>query len=105
MNDFQCSSCGACCRMAGKLGIMPSREDGACIYLNEDNGCSIYENRPLICNVEKMYRLKSNIGLLPVGTRKIDYFKMNSQKCNELIQHSNLDKKFLIDISKYNDLQ
>jgi Fe-S-cluster containining protein len=30
--------------------------DGVCIFL-KDNSCAIYQDRPDICNVEKMYRL------------------------------------------------
>lgn len=91
--------------MAGLMGIMPRREDGACLYLDENNGCSIYEDRPFLCNVDKMYNLRKSADLLPAGTSKIDYFKMNSEKCNELIKSENLDKKFLIDVSRYDDLQ
>ena len=32
------------------------RGDGICCHLNQ-NLCSIYEQRPLICNVQKMYDL------------------------------------------------
>jgi Fe-S-cluster containining protein len=90
--------------MAGKTGVMPSNPDGSCIYL-KDNKCSVYENRPFICNVEKMYQLRKNANLLPVATSKIDYFKMNTEKCNEMIKSENLDKKFLLDLSKYDGLQ
>lgn len=31
--------------------------DGVCIYLTDDNRCSIYEHRPVICNSDKMFDL------------------------------------------------
>lgn len=96
---FQCSQCGACCRKAGKLGLMPQREDGACLYLGQDNLCTIYETRPEICRVDKMYeKYKFKIS-------KKDYFKLNSEFCNLMIEEESLSKDYLIDISLYDRLE
>ena len=32
-----------------------AKEDGSCKFLGEDNLCTIYEERPTICNVAKVY--------------------------------------------------
>lgn len=57
-----CTQCGLCCKL---FHVLPpgldivsilDRGDGICRYL-VDNKCSIYENRPLICNSAKMYDL------------------------------------------------
>jgi Fe-S-cluster containining protein len=53
---FPCIKCGLCCRT---LKFIPAAAvyhngDGVCRYLKNDL-CSIYENRPEICNVERMY--------------------------------------------------
>ena len=54
--DFQCDKCGICCKMLTGIPQLAAfdRGDGVCIHL-KDNLCSIYESRPDICNVEKMY--------------------------------------------------
>ena len=58
--NFPCDKCGACCHYVGQVPVMKSydRGDGICKHLLPDNGCEIYETRPDICNVEKMFRTK-----------------------------------------------
>jgi uncharacterized protein len=43
MMEFKCEKCGLCCKKVN------------CMYLTEENLCSIYEKRPLVCNVDKGY--------------------------------------------------
>ena len=54
--NFQCDKCGVCCKLLKGIPQLAAfdRGDGVCIHL-KDNLCSIYESRPDICNVEKMY--------------------------------------------------
>ena len=94
--EFNCSQCGACCRIAGELGFMPSREDGACIHLGEDNLCTIYDERPDICNVEKMYYKRK------LGITKKEYFKMQNEACNLLQKSYGMDEKYRVDPEIYN---
>lgn len=56
---FPCLRCGLCCRnlKAAPEGRDLDRGDGVCRYL-EDELCSIYEDRPLICNVEALYQAR-----------------------------------------------
>ena len=99
--NFNCSQCGACCMKAGELGIMPSRKDGACIHLGKDNLCKIYEERPKICNLEKMFasiKKKDNF----MNLTKTEYFKIQSKSCNELQEGYNMDKKYRLDLEIYN---
>jgi len=84
-HQFLCSQCGACCREAANLGLMPDRGDGACIHLQQDNSCGIYETRPEICRV--------------VGTKK-DYIEA-TKVCHALIDHYGLDEKYKIDLNEY----
>ena len=94
MIKFQCSKCGACCRRAGKLGLMPKREDGACIHLADDNTCKIYETRPEFCRVDKM--AESNGKWL--GMTQEQYYRMNNQLCNQWIKEDGMDASYLIQI-------
>ena len=53
---INCSGCRAyCCRMIGKIIPELDRGDCACIHLTSENRCDIYENRPFICNTDKIY--------------------------------------------------
>jgi Fe-S-cluster containining protein len=76
---------------------MPQREDGACIYLNDDNTCKVYKNRPEICNVRKM--AERNSKALKISA--IEYFMMVNRICNKWIKEDKMDDSYLIDIGKY----
>lgn len=54
---WTCTKCGECCRHIGHIPSMKkyAKEDGSCKFLGEDNLCTIYEERPTICNVAKVY--------------------------------------------------
>ncbi len=82
--DFPCTKCGACCIIAGKLGLMPQREDGACIHLTKDNLCEIYEDRPEECVIS-------------------DKFKENAQACNRLQKLLGIDKSYRVDTEIFNE--
>jgi len=96
---FQCSKCGACCRRAGLSGFMPQREDGACIYLAEDNTCKIYATRPELCNMDKMYEVRKK----QMNISKKDYFILNNEFCNEMIKEDKMSDEYLINIKKYDE--
>lgn len=60
-----CGSCRACCHQTVRLiegqddprdydqanGVLRQRPDGACIYLDDQTGCTIYERRPAMCRM------------------------------------------------------
>ena len=62
---FQCSVCGACCRRV-KDAVAATKhipelsfpygwdESGKCEMLMDDFSCKVYDDRPLLCNVEKV---------------------------------------------------
>ncbi len=59
MRPFPCTQCGKCCRYVSKseLTAYLDRGDGTCRHFDEDTKlCKIYQNRPLICRVEDMYK-------------------------------------------------
>lgn len=59
---MQCDKCGACCKLFN-LSDFPKDEEyqkynsgnGVCKNL-VNNQCVIYEDRPVFCNVEKLYK-------------------------------------------------
>ncbi len=77
---FHCDRCGECCRNLDKSELYKAldRGDGVCKYL-KGNLCSIYENRPIMCRVDKCYELffKSYM------TRE-EYYDKNYEACKWL---------------------
>ena len=95
--EFNCSQCGACCKQAGLIGL-PTKEDGSCKFLSEDNKCSIYDTRPDICNIKKMYEKRKKKGM---DINYKEYCKISSEVCNDLIEKSGVDKKYRLNPDEY----
>ena len=79
---FNCDKCGACCRNVGRseLGKDLALASGICKHLDQStNLCTIYDNRPIFCNVDKYYHkyLSDTISIT-------DYYKQNHQACMKL---------------------
>ena len=58
MAKFQCSKCGACCCNLDKSIHFAELHngDGVCKHLDGNtNLCTIYEQRPLLCNIDEAY--------------------------------------------------
>ena len=92
---FKCTQCGACCRLVGLSTIehnLPVRDDGSCGYF-VDNKCSIYDDRPDYCRVDKM-------GFNDAGLDRVEYYKESNKACNKLIDYLGLDEKFKIDYER-----
>lgn len=107
MIRFPCERCGACCKAMGEI-IAQARErcenlqkkkmiippflieiigfphklsaDGACGMLDrEKNLCTIYDERPLICNIDRLYKkMYSRV------YSKANWYSQNMRSCNLL---------------------
>lgn len=78
---FTCTQCGLCCKNISHIEELKSfdRGDGTCKYLDiSTNICTIYEQRPSVCNVEKMYEYYKDKYTLEV------YYILNTKSCNYL---------------------
>ena len=62
MMTFRCDKCGLCCHLLKDVPQLAAfdRGDGVCRFL-QGNLCSIYDKRPDICNVERMYPFFSSV--------------------------------------------
>lgn len=60
-------------------------DKGECIHLTENNLCDIYDSRPIICNVEKMYEL-----FFSSTITYEQYLKENYEACTKL-QHTKIE--------------
>lgn len=98
---FECKMCGMCCRDVNRYkeqvypilkellgGAIPNFEikdiDGVCIHLTEDNRCSIYTQRPILCNTEKMFELLSRA----LGVSKSQLYKAQILSCELNREHN-----------------
>ena len=96
-DNYPCTSCGACCRRIDKIAEGFKQigldfpyiwsENGECEML-VDNQCSVYETRPLICNIEKVAEYMK----IP----KDVFFSMNIKLCNKMMDEDGIDKEFRI---------
>lgn len=82
MKNFECNSCGQCCRRVGlnEVTAFLDRGDGICRHLDElSHLCSIYNDRPLVCRVDDYYLAH----LTNVVTWE-EFVKLNRSICDEL---------------------
>lgn len=79
---FRCDQCGLCCRSLKDIDLYKDldRGDGICKYLVE-NKCSIYNDRPLLCRIDKCYDL-----FFKNQYTKEEYYELNYKVCEELKQ-------------------
>ncbi len=107
--NFKCTGCGLCCKSVGKaleaaktgdkddpivqelLAFPYGHELGVCEKLDEKGQCTVYDNRPDICDVNKIFEKHYK------GTQtKKEYFRLNNIICNQMIKENNLSDDFLI---------
>lgn len=77
---FNCERCGCCCRNLDKSDIYAplNRGDGVCKYL-KGNDCSIYKNRPVLCQIDESYE-KFFSEIITRG----NFYKINKEMCKKL---------------------
>lgn len=79
---FPCDRCGICCRLIKNLPFTKhmQSEDGICKYLDRDtNLCSIYNDRPLLCNVDAGYD-----ALYQNKMTREEFYQKNQEACEKL---------------------
>lgn len=77
---FHCDCCGECCRHIDRVPQLHDFDPGTgvCIHL-KGNLCEIYDHRPLICSVDKMYETY----FCSFYSRE-EYNKLNMDACQKL---------------------
>ena len=87
---FYCNCCGLCCKNVNQSPIYQylDRGNGICKYFNDHTSlCSIYDHRPVECNVDDMYNLffKNKLS-------REEYYNLNYAACQKL-KSDNSDNK------------
>lgn len=104
-DPFECSGCALCCRHLAKAienvkawdwakkaaDEFPYKAlaDGECEML-VDNRCSVYETRPLLCDIERA------ADELDLPFSKAEWFRLNAMACNSAIDEAGLAEIFKV---------
>lgn len=105
--DYPCTSCGECCRrvqsvleVAGEghpilkelVDRFPykTKEDGSCEMLTDDGRCSVYEHRPLVCNIK--------LGQYLFKMTQEEWFKWNMEGCNQMMDEAGIDERYRVSL-------
>lgn len=93
---FPCSSCGLCCQNISSVQELKDYDlgSGVCKYFNRiTNQCEIYDSRPDICKIDKMFELKYHQYFT-----KENFYIENAKVCNNLQEQYGLDRSFRVKI-------
>lgn len=90
--SFPCTMCGGCCRNIDKVEELAEYNNGkgVCVYLSPTtNSCLIYNRRPEICRIDKMYErhYKDALSLE-------EFYDLNKKACNEIQEALSLPSSF-----------
>jgi Fe-S-cluster containining protein len=97
--SFPCTSCGACCRHIDRaesiINTKPEYsfpykwdESGRCEMLGEDDKCKVYNDRPTLCNIDKLLDVS--------GMSKKKFYAINIKGCHDLMKEEGIYKKYRI---------
>ena len=109
MDNFPCTKCGLCCKNVSNIfknteslpqnlqdliSVFPYRPkpDGSCPMLSDDGICTVYHDRPIICNINLTAKLL-NIDIN-------DWYRINADACNQMIQKAGLSSDYLVKIEE-----
>lgn len=79
---FECDRCGLCCRHIKGIKELENflLDDESCINLDKtSNLCKIYDKRPDICRVDKMFKK-----VFYKFISKEEYLNLNASSCKKL---------------------
>ncbi len=83
---FKCDCCGLCCRNIRKIKMLEPFDDGTGTYIyldRENNLCTIYDSRPIVCNIDAMYNL-----MFRDKREREEFYALNYSTCKKLKQAS-----------------
>ena len=91
---FNCTGCGLCCKKMSYILNKPApypflikptqdfpygvKEDGSCEKLDENDRCTVYDNRPLLCSIDRLAE-KAKLSM-----SKFEWYQKNYVGCNDL---------------------
>ncbi len=94
---FPCTMCGVCCQNISEIEELKEYDlgNGVCKYYDEiSRECKIYDNRPDICNIEKMYE-----SVYSKNYTKEKFYRLNAQVCNLLQEKFGIIEDYRVKIN------
>ncbi|MEA1955893.1 MAG: YkgJ family cysteine cluster protein [Campylobacterota bacterium] len=95
---FGCTGCGLCCRHIEKIVELKDYNlgNGVCKHLDTiTNNCMIYDSRPNICKVDKMFDIEYHKKF-----SKEEFYIKNAEVCNSLQAMHKVDKSYRVEIKE-----
>jgi Fe-S-cluster containining protein len=95
---FPCTGCGLCCQNITNIKELKEYDlgNGTCKYFDNISAeCKIYNGRPDICRVDKMFELEYS-----KYVTKHTFYMGNASVCNSLQEQYKVDKKFRVKIGE-----
>ncbi|MES1954166.1 hypothetical protein SAHY_06278 [Salinisphaera hydrothermalis EPR70] len=90
---FPCTRCGLCCHKLGNSDALAEldRGDGVCIYYEPSIGCTVYDERPLVCRIDEGYDAFAS-DLMSLQR----YYRHNAEVCNQLQAEADLPSNWRV---------
>ena len=95
---FPCTGCGLCCQNITNIEELTAYDlgNGTCKYFDSiSNKCEIYDDRPNICRVDKMFDL-----VYSKEFTQEEFYIGNAKVCNQLQEKYKIDKSFRLKIGE-----
>ncbi|OOF11235.1 MULTISPECIES: YkgJ family cysteine cluster protein [unclassified Salinivibrio] len=91
--SYPCTRCGLCCQQIQHVPELKifHNGDGICLYLNADVGCTIYQERALMCRIDEGYQK-----LFENQFSLTDYYLKNAEVCNYMQLESELPSHYRV---------
>jgi Fe-S-cluster containining protein len=79
--SFPCTKCGQCCQNIQHVPELATYHNGngVCVHYSHQNGCLIYDDRPIFCRIDEGY-----VKFFASSMSVIDYYRKNAHVCNQL---------------------
>lgn len=91
--SFPCTRCGLCCQNIKHVPELNDfhNGDGHCLYFKADVGCTIYQERPLVCRVDEGYQQ-----LFENKISKKNFYLKNAEVCNYMQLEAGLPNHYRV---------
>lgn len=109
-NTSPCTGCGSCCKRIDKVDLFLKLVDdplndlkfpytwdssGRCDKLADDNKCLVYDDRPIVCNMDKLMEF--------LKVPKKEFYEINIKNCNTMMDEDGVADELRIDYSVSSD--
>ena len=103
---FPCSGCGSCCKRIDRVNesmqgdflekypetrFPYQHEGGRCEKLSDDNQCTVYEDRPIVCDVSRMKKYYPSLS-------DKQFININIDICNSMMDEDKIDSSYRLKV-------